>query len=1287
MTPQFFEEIRINLQRLVLRSVSLYEEKFGKFKIDASKQSFLNSGIEILSLVLDRVERDEEVSVLPFRQILLEILFKLEFDTDVIKNLLPYLKSGLEEFIRSKPNYDANLTRIIDSYFILFSENISSYSFYASSSALDILQEQPEYQYSEKLYALVPLEIDENAGRVYTLFSRSRYWEEYQSLNEESSYSPLSYNRTASKLGLAKYAIPITYQSLVVYDGDLYKLSPDVAAPTRVYFDQTQWTKYSPKKFDSSKSFRTVYESKIRSAFSKVTEEGFDVNSIVSDSNVSRYSRDVAVDESLLPSTFGGIGKQILDSIKNLRKISEAFGGYQGSPVGGVEYITNFSESLLAATLGRYLPEAYDTYEGKSTFGRFDILFKSSITTNRIPGLKFLDKFGSLKSFVQGQKLPTGTTIALKKVIYNPVYSQFSNGIQDRYSVLLAPTTYAEKARVDLLLFAIESLYRRSLVVGDTVAGISNTLDSTGKVPGYEGLGSVKTQIDELQRVFPPTMYVLDQGGIAGFTGAIKYLLNSYSRFSKAVIDPLLPGQSLEFFGPWVERIANKLEEVNLLLKNLGITTSAFIPNLSFKSFEANDQRTISYLSSLGFRDYEINKLLEAEDFAELVSNFAPLSDSNDLKSFFKAYELSQLIYEFGGQSGVDAYLSFLYSQNSLSSLLNILNLSQKDKSKATYVNIDKYPTLIGLLIGLTYAVDASQLVKFTEILGENNLTLLQSISYLYQNGQSTIIKNREDVDFLEPLVEQMITGVYKDDPFLSPTLNYDQVSSLAPIALKQWTEIIGDNLGRVDSKRFVENLYDRAQGLTPKELVAILNMPDSPNNFGTLVDGFSGGSFTSFLRYASLSGIALKLGFYKNSYQTDNFKITDGQEFYAIPKLVEAIDGLIDSISIIRTIFSSKLNYTVTTDTDFADSLQPLIYSQNKEFEVIPQLVSLRAQGGSLPGQTSLASSSVIAESPGIGNSRVPNRVPVTNSVTPEQARAIFEATSEARELETVVGARSSLISKYVKFSDENTLANNTAPTDETFELSEARLQKSSFAPATRFELDDGQATSKAKPYTVLSMYKELEGSPSLKNSTLGANYISTEEEEGVEIAFDPVKSCKKFGGANCESLYSDSQARCVKGFSKALFPETYSKIPGLSTSSVAIDRPLGTFAEYKPSKLLVPTTSYAVPHAYMSLLPNTTLIGRKGEPILMTVFADPLVYESGGSELSEYGNTEFGIVEFIRAKLERNTEFSCATFESPFYYQICMNIMKCKRFSPPLNGQYSLDFCPRTLSGGRLK
>ena len=1267
MNSELFEEIRINAQKFVSESVTAYELDFGKLSTDLSKQKFLDSGLDLLKRILDRVENNEEVSILPFKQVLLSILFDLDFDVDAIKNLLPFINARVAEYIKIRPNYDANLTQVLSTYFTLFVENIGNYSFYSSSSAVDILQGQPEYQYSESLYSIVPSEIDLGERRIYTVFPKERYWENFSSGSNVTQYD-----------------------ALIIYNGELYKLRPDVSAPATAYFEPDEWIKYVPKKLNQSKSFKTAFLSNIRSAFGKFTDVGFDVNEIFSDSEVVEYSKPTVVDSTLLTATFGGVGKQVLDSIKDLKLLSDSFGAYEGSPVGGIEFITSFSEYLLAAGLGRNTVAIFDVYNGDSVFGSFNILYKSSTTTNRIPGLRFLNGFGSLKSFVHSQKFPEGTPVSSGRIVYNPIYSQFESGLQDRFTSLKKSTSYTEPAKADLLLFALESAYKKSLAAGDTVKAALNVLDGRGRLPGFEGLGSIKVQLDEFQRVFPPASYFTELSYeskvSAGLTGSLRYLLNNYSRLLTAVVEPILPGKSLEFFSPWLEKISGKLEELGDVIKSVGISTSEFIPNISFKAFEATDVKLIDFLHSLGFRDSEVNKLLGVESFSQLVSNFAPLTDSSDLKSFFKAYELTQLIYEFGGQEAIDSYLLFLYSNNPVDSLLNILSISQKDKSRLTYVNINKYPKLIGLLIGLTYAIDPAQLVRFEKILGKNNLSLLESISYLYQSGETTIIKNPQDVELLRPLVEQVITGTYNPDPFAAPSLDYDQANSTVPIALKQWTKIIDRNLGNIGGSAIIEGLYDKAKGLTPKELMSILGGPNSTTGLGQVLDGFSGGAFTSFLKYASLAGLGVKLGNYKNSYQTNNFNVDTSYEFYTLPLIIEELDSLVNYISIIKTIFGSELDYNFQVNSGFANSLEPLVLSQNKTYEVIPQIVSAGVSGESLSGLVSVAGSAQIAESPGVGNSRVPNRVPAKNSVTPEQAKQLYSYSSNIAKLGIVDEIPINLISKYVKFSDNNLFANEVILTDETSSLEASRSKSKKFFAATKYEVDSDVKRVPSKPYSVAELYLKEEGSPEIKSQSLGTNYVSDTAYPSID-PFDPVASCKRFGGANCETLYSGSQERCVKGFSKSLFPETYPEVPGASPFSVVIDRPLGTFAQYVPNQLLMPSSSFNEPPSFMSLLPPNASIGNKGEPLLDAIYSDPLVYEYGGPELSEYGNTEFGAVEFIKAKLERNNEFNCAGFDSPFHYQICMNLMKCKRFSPPYDGKYYLDFCPQTLSGGRFK
>jgi hypothetical protein len=1289
MTPRLFEDIRINATRIVSRGVSEYERVYGRFKIDALKQKFLDTSLELFLRIIERVFEDEEVSLLPFKEVLLESLFDLGFDAQAVINIYAEINKELITFIKKEPNYDANLARIFNTYLLLIQENIGDYGFYASSSVADILRSQPQYQYSDQLNTFVPKEIFNNT--IYTLFPKERTWEVFSVINRDEAYSPLSYNRVASGAGFSKYRINVSYEDLIIYQGELYKLRPDVSEPALDGFDAEQWTPYSSKILDKSKTFKSIYSEKIRQVFGEFADKGFEVNEIISDSYITRYSEPPNIDPDLLPSTFAGVGKQILETTEQLEQITDGFGSYEGSVVGGVEYIAQFSEYLFAAAFGKNTPAAFDITDGATTFGKFNILYASKTSENKIPGLKFLEGFGRLKTFAHGQTIAPRVNEVTEKIVYNPIYVQFVFGVEDTFRGLTTESGYSEPPRVDLLLYAIESLYRRAGSVGDLIKAGINSLDKKGRISEYEGLGSIEIQLKRLQRVFPPSTFFLDlpEGTKIGpgLTGVLRYLLNNYSRFSQGSVNPILPGRSLEFLGPWIEGITNKLEELLGVLRGIGVGTSAYIPNLSFKAFEYENTQLIGFLRGLGFRDSEINQLLDVKNFTELIQKFAPLTDSADLKSFFRAYELTQLIYEFGGQDGINAYISFLYSTNELDSLLNILSLAQKDKSKFTHIQLNKYPKLIGLLIGLTYAVDPQQLIKFNKILGANNLTLLESISFLYQQGESTIIKSAQDVQLLEPLVEQMIAGGYGGDAFAAPALNYQQTNSVVPIALKQWTKIIGDNLGRVETKDLIHDLYDRSVGLTPKELISILNYPNSPNQFGSLVDGFAGGSFTSFLKYANITGLGLKLGFYKNSYQTNNFEITGSGEFAIIPNFIEAIDKLIESIAIIKTVFNATLDYTFVRNQELSNSLGGIISAQNKTYETLVDLVEKATLGESLGQQQALAAEAPIAESPGIGNSRLPNRVPALNSITPEQFKALSNQTLSTFTAGFEQNFPSGLINNFIKFTEENQFANEINVIDEIRGKINADSRKKLFTPATSYELVEGEALShgSSREYVLPTIYLQLSGDKRVVSSGLGTNYISSDKGNGAP--FSPVESCRRFGGSNCEELYADVPDRCVTGYNKSLAPETYAEVPGVSPTAVVVDRPLGSFAEYKPQEPFVPNKSFATPPAYYALLPDNTVPGEKAEPILNTIFSEPLVFEKGTGELSEYGNSEFAIVEFIRAKLEKTSEFGCAGFESPYLYQVCMNIMKCKRFSPPLESKYSLDFCPKTLSGGRLK
>lgn len=1292
------ELLNSRISLIISQGFSLYEKQYGPFKTDVQRKALERAVNKLFPIIIDRIQNSDPVSIDSFKTIILEGLFIVGVGQPYPTQLFSSIISVIESYTDELPGDYVEFLRSIKEYGNLISEAVSDIELFSASSVFDIIQTPQEYQYSEDQFHFSPKEVDNYTRRIYTLFQKERYWETFQQLSDNNSYSPLSYNRVAGRIGKPSYRITINYDDLIIYNGDLYKLNSNVLSPSRETFEPSEWTKYTSKRLNSLAKFKEVFNSNIEQYYVGFLDNGFDINSISSDSKIEEYSDPVIVNEELLSITFGGEGKSLLNSIRRLKTLGDYFGAYQGSVVGGIEYITKYSEYLLACAYGRNEGGSFEIINNQTAFGRFDILFISKITTNKIPGLKFLKGFLKLKSFVHAQQIPSEIDISKQTITYNPIYVQYKNGLNDRYVPKVKKDTYTIVPEIDLLLSSLETLYNKYLYLGDLIKAMLDSLDDRGILRGYDGLGSIEPQLKELQRVFPPSPYMMDLGAGAGpgLSGSIKYLLESYSSLSRTFIYSKLPGKSLEFILKVSSTINEQIKNIVDIIKKLSIDSFSYIPNISSRSFQSQNTAIIGFLRSLGFKDSEINNLLKAENFTQLISSFAPLSDSNDLKSFFKGFELSQLIYEIGGEEGINAYLSFLYSTSDIDSLLNILSIAQREKSKATYIQISQYPKLIGLLIGLTYAVDPNQLIKFSKILGENNLTLLESITYLFESGQNNIIKSKDNISLLQPIIDQVIRGNYVD-PLSSPDLTYSQVNKTVPIALKQWTESLGDNLGNIPSIDIIEGLYDKSIGLTGKELIQILGATSPTTPLGQMLDGFNGGNFTKFIQYANITGLGIKLGFYRNSPQLNNFKLEPINPSLGILPLLDGLESASDVINIINIVFESNLDYTYTSEEN--NALQSLLNAQNKTYETLSNTVSQLLSSTDETNSTFIrdsAGNAPILESPGIGNSRIPNRIPVINSITPEQYRALFSQNGTTTSVLNTLPKEtaSSLINNFIKFTEGNKLINLIDQIDESSILTNSQTQSAPLQVASQYETQPKNLTVAPIEYSVPNIYLDEEGiSGKITSNILGVSYkkqdvVDSSIPQELLNNFDPVTSCQRFGGNNCQALYENVPERCVNELNKSLFPEEYKSIPGIPSSSVSVDRPLGSFLDFKPSNSFVSTSQYNSPPPYVSLLGQSLEgFGNKGEPIVSRIFPSPLTFSSGGGEVSEYNNTEFGVIEGIKAKLEKSTEFNCAMFDSPFEYQLCMNILKCKKFSIPFEGKYSLDFCPKTLAGGRLK
>jgi hypothetical protein len=1316
MNSSLIEILKPRTSLFVSKGISSYEIKFGSINNYQYNKKLEEVFQEILVLILDKIQNDEPFSIESFKPNLLGSIIKIGVNVKYPIEILDYSVNELRTEVESLSFDYSQFLRILDRYVQLVKETLSDINLFSTSTSLSIIQSPPEYQYSDKKISVQEKDIDYEDGRVYPLFPKSRYWENYRNLTKSTSYTPLQYNRTANSLGKSELAIDISYRDGLIKDGEFYKLNAGIEEPSRNSFNNEEWTRKSSSRLSNEKKFVNLLDENIRKYYLSFLSFGFDINPVISDSKIEKYDNsDTEINKDDLVRTFGGEGKAVYESIQKLKESSEYLGGYEGSIMGTMDYISMFSDYLVASSYGRNENASFSIINGEESFGEFATLFFASSPPEKIPGLAFLDGFMGLKSFIQGQKINVDFTVNDKVVSYNPVAAMFSSGLKDRYRGTLGQNSYSNYKVSDLLLPALESAYKTCLYCGDLISSSLNSLDGSGRMPGFEGLGSVSVQLIELQKVFPPSaLFIEDEGKtlLPGLTGAIRLFLNSYLKLQNSFISAELPSSSLEIILQGISVINEQVKEVVSSINKLGVDNFSYIPNISIKSFNTDNNSLIVFLRALGFRDSEVDRLNSVKNFPELIQFFAPLSDSSDLKSFFKGFELTQLIYELGGEEAIDSYLEFLYKKSDIDGLLNILSISQKKKSLTTTLLTNKYPTLIGLLIGLTYAIDPAQLVKFDRILGKNNLSLLESVSYLLQSGQSTIIKSKQDIELLQPVIDQAIQGNYPD-PYLSPDLSYEQAKKVSPIGLKQWTNVINQSLGEVKSKKFVEYLYDRVVGLTAKELLVLLGGVSPNTLLGQILDGLEGGSFTRFLKYANITGLGIKLSSYKNSLQLNNFEVLPSSSPVGITAISDTLKNLSSILQITTSTFESSLNYDVGIKLD--DYLEALIFTQNKDVETLNTTINSllsTSDRDNVKDVKSLSGNGKIQESPGIGNSRLPNRIPLRNSITPEQFRVIFSPSSASSLPPSILRSLpSGLINNFFKFAENNKLINSVSTTDERSRVERAQASlppepgniltstlptpgSINWNPATEFETTpQGIQKPKPLPYQVANVYKDLENIIGIREDALGASSLrvpqfGTLPSTKLSVSFNPVESCKRFGGENCEEIYQSVADRCVNNLNKSLYPEEYTSVPGSTPSSVAIDRPLGTFAEYKPSRQFIPTSSYSSPPIYVSLLEDKIYaFGPNGEPVLNEIQSIPLTFSSGGGEVSEYNNTEFGLVEGTKASLEKTTEFSCATLKSPFDYQLCMNIMKCKRFSTKFADRSYLPFCPRTMSGGMGK
>ena len=849
--------------------------------------------------------------------------------------------------------------------------------------------------------------------------------------------------------------------------------------------------------------FTTVFDQAVTSRADIISRASPDINAITSDSKLD--GELPPVDDSLLTATFAGEGSKVYADIQQLYGFSIEFGGYQGSLVGSVDYQARYYEYLMAMSYGKRLPGGLVGGE----FGQFGEIYEQRVTDTAIPGLKFLEPLYTTRSGNQSV------------VRSNPIVARYGMGLADRY---LFPALESP----DFVSLTLESVYVLCLRVGDSVKSLLNRPPT--------GIGNTTLHLDALSKVFPQSSDVRERG--TGFTGAIGSLLSA-NRSLYALLG----------YEPSFHDIADKFKAMSVLvgsltdtLRAVGFSPGGYVPSLALTIYEPDRSLIAQRLNRIGFDAVEVQEIMEIESMSDLVSRFAPLTDSQDVISLFRAYDLTKLLYEFGGQAAIDQYTDFLYGVSPDTAILRLLELLDKGRSMASRVRGSEFSRLIGYVVTLTYAVDPTQLTTLDAVLRRNNLDLFESITQLVERGLPTVIKDRDSVSLLSGMVAQMVT---------SDNSGYEDQKPL-------WNDLIERSAGNVGPG--VAGLYDRAEGITPTELYAALGGPSATSPLGKILDGVRGGQMTSLLRYCNMFGLLYTLSGYRNSGQLVN---ESADQYTLILEMLDTLETLSERLQV-ASIIIWELDNTGTMSTTYTD---PVVQAQNKEFAALTDLVE---------GET--GSTRPIAESPGIGNSRIPNGVRIGNSLTPEET-AIISSVGNSLGAFTRSIANTVDSGSYIRIAVSNLLASG-------IDVTGAGVS-ATVTPAS-------SAIAPIRDYT----------------TSYRANVGGTTPSDPLANvpAFSPVASCQKFGGTDCSELGYEPEQLCRNNFSKALFPESGYGTP--SATNVPVDRPLGSQLGADVIYYVVPATH---PQAVfsadgLSKMSRTSVL--KSSEMLCASFKDPYQY-----------------------------------------------------------------------------
>lgn len=972
---------------------------------------------------------------------------------------------------------------------------------------------------------------------------------------------------------------------------------------------------YTTTKSLNIRRFNEIFKTKVLKYVNELSSYSDQINSAIADSSPSVLSSSAwNINESILAETWGGEGKKLSNDLKHLKSVVESLGGSEASVSGRVELVSEAAKILNLVCFGvKNGTYKYSEISNKDIFGSFYKLYSGKKEPTRIYGLKFLEPFLSLKSF--------NTLNPLKPPFSNKIIQKFYNGFPDKKSESLSyeKTDKTLEGVFDVIRISLINLVGECNSIGDIVDSTLNSLRLDGSLENFKGLGNIKYILQMLRDLFVPTY----ENSSQGLNRAFNYFSESLFNLVDNISQNSLNGEFIEKLIPFLIEVQVHLDSFKSTLEITGVRKGELISNINARLSKKTKKDVVDFLRRNNYSIEHIEYLSEITSFDQLLEAYADdFVDSQDIISFFKAYEQTEYLYLLAGERGIYSFLDYL-NNPSISNVRKIYELIERNLSKYQYVDRFKLGKLVGTLLHINRATNLDRFMSYASMLKAKNSDIFQSLKVL-DALQIDPLKQHNELNILNEFIDQLASGSYE---YVKGDIGCEEAFKKAPLAMKKWIGIFDSALGSANIE-MIKGFLNNNFGITPKELETYFRTSDNKglSTLGGMLSGVSGGRFTKLLRHLALSGSLVSMSTPSIKTTSQRFLIQD--DLY-LRELYEKLENLSRLMSLVynRLLVGFDVN-TNSINSKTSDVIKDLAH---KPLELVKEYFNFISKTANYEPQLGVFSQQLREIDnqlpPGIGGSPT-DYIFIQNYIPPE--RVLYTRETLPQEPDTLGSQRFYVQSEITRWFLKTDYYNETSRGIEQSlgeVLSEPTIE-STYQPIPNFDT-----------YLNTIQFKDKYLSVALKQSPLGGYDVT---HSSPKTAYD---LCTEASGKNCQEL-KDSD----------LF-SAYTRVSG----GVPIQRDMFNVPEANPSEAVL-VNSYKSPPTYYRTLSATSGVGVRGEPLSTANISEVQDVNLLGLRY-DYSHTNHALNGFgARLRHSISSVKDCLEFENDLpTYTKCVNYIRC--------------------------